>query len=210
MGRSNCRIKSGDKVVDDVLQAKADADAEGAGDHGELIECHATGVHRKQENQKQKQVVQRGGDQLGDATLQVEAFKHLFAQQEAQRSGKREADQQDRPKTEYASQRDIAGAAGDVEVTRRKCGLAPRCARPSGRGWRQATLGCRPIASPVVPSDRCPRDAVAPPPVARPKALREPPQQDSEDALRRKYGEGDEGAVNAKPAQGLRQLVVPE
>ena len=63
-GTLELQDESGDEVVDDVLQAKADAHTQCAGEHGELVQFHASQVYRKKEHQEQQQVVQRRGNQF--------------------------------------------------------------------------------------------------------------------------------------------------
>ena len=79
-GALELKNQPGDKVIDDILQAEADAHAERAGQHRELVKLDTARVDGEEEDQEQQQVMQRGGDQLRHAARQVQPAEQLFAQ----------------------------------------------------------------------------------------------------------------------------------
>ena len=108
--------KSGNKIVNNVLQAKAYAHAQRAGQHGELVQLHPAGVDREKEDQQQQQVVQHRGEQLRQAARQMKPAEEFLAEEKADRAGYGIPDQQDHEKAQHAAQGDARRSAGDMKV----------------------------------------------------------------------------------------------
>src|SRR5580700_1609134 len=121
--------QAGDKIVDDVLQAEAEADADRASEHGEFIQLYSADVDGREHHQQKNHVVEGGGNQLRQPARQLEALEDFFPQSEADCVRDEVADQQDQEETQNAAQGNAGGAPCDVKIENTVDDVAQRFAQ---------------------------------------------------------------------------------
>ena len=95
IGRSISRIRPGDEIVDDRLQAEADADRQRAGDDGEVGDVEAGIGDGEQGGERDAGVADHRVDGIGDARIHARLLQGPLAQPALEQArGEQQGDEQ--------------------------------------------------------------------------------------------------------------------
>ena len=87
-GTAEHQDETRDEVLDHVLKAETDADAEGARQHRQLVELNARGRQRENETEEQHDVVGARRRDLARALGELEPRQHIFFEEEAKEASR--------------------------------------------------------------------------------------------------------------------------
>jgi hypothetical protein len=118
IGRSISRIRPGDEVVDDRLQAEADADRQRAGDDGEVGDVEAGVGDRQQGRERDADVARHHVDGIGDAGVEAALLQRLLPEPALEQPGGEQQRDEDDDAEQDAGKRDAELPDLDAEEQR--------------------------------------------------------------------------------------------